>query len=252
MRQVELTQAELGGTFISEVRINPKSRDDIPVLLRGLQQIYQKQSVRVKVFEFLSTQLHDKVRHDTGRPGMDWWRILVLATLKQGLNCDYDRLAELANEHGTLRKMLGHGIMPHDYNRQTVTDNVRLLTPQLLDEISRLVVCEGHQAAGKKPEAALHGRADSFCVETNVHYPTDLGLLWDSTRCLIRTSASLADARGVKGWRHWQYWIRETKRNYNNVRNSKRRGRSPANLVAKAFCVFDKFFKLLHFQHIRK
>ena len=162
MRQVESKQAELGGTFISEVRINPKSRDDIPVLLRGLQHIYQKQPVRVKVFEFLSARLYDKVRHDTGRPGMDWWWILVLATLKQGLNCDYDRLAELANEHGTLCQMLGHGIVPDHYNRQTVADNVRLLTPQLLDEISQLVVCEGHQAAGKEPDAALRGRADSF------------------------------------------------------------------------------------------
>ena len=40
MRQVESTQAELGGTFISEVRINPKSRDDIPVLRRNLELIW--------------------------------------------------------------------------------------------------------------------------------------------------------------------------------------------------------------------
>ncbi len=32
----------------------------------------------------------------------------------------------------------------------------------------------GHRVAGKKPGAPLHGCSDSFCVETGVHYPTDV------------------------------------------------------------------------------
>ena len=32
----------------------------------------------------------------------------------------------------------------------------------------------------------LAGRCDSFVVETDVHYPTDVSLLWDALRCLIR------------------------------------------------------------------
>jgi len=34
------------------------------------------------------------------------------------------------------------------------------------------VVESGHRVAGKKPGAPLLGRCDSFCVETDVHYPT--------------------------------------------------------------------------------
>ena len=70
---------------------------------------------------------------------MKLWRILVLAILKQGLNCDYDRSAEQANEHDTLRQMLGRGLMEHHYERQTTTDNVRLLIPQLLTSISKFL-----------------------------------------------------------------------------------------------------------------
>ncbi len=77
---------ELGGSFISEVKISPKSQDDIAVLLRGLQQIYKKQAVRDRVFELLSAQLHTKGRYHTGRPGMDGLWILVLTRLKQSLN----------------------------------------------------------------------------------------------------------------------------------------------------------------------
>ena len=39
---------------------------------------------------------------------MDFWRVLVVAFLKQGLSCDYDRLQELANRRQTVREMLGH------------------------------------------------------------------------------------------------------------------------------------------------
>ncbi len=42
-----------------------------------------------------------------GRPGMELWSILVLALLKQGINCDLDRSAELANKHLDVRRMLG-------------------------------------------------------------------------------------------------------------------------------------------------
>ncbi len=43
-----------------------------------------------------------------GRPSIDQWCILVLGTLRLGLNANYDRIQELANEHQTLRMMLGH------------------------------------------------------------------------------------------------------------------------------------------------
>ncbi|MCY4264731.1 MAG: hypothetical protein OXE78_07735 [Gammaproteobacteria bacterium] len=36
--------------------------------------------------------------HNTGRLGLDLWRILVLVVLKQGLGCDYDRLHRAARD----------------------------------------------------------------------------------------------------------------------------------------------------------
>ncbi|MEJ7684789.1 MAG: hypothetical protein WKG06_44485 [Segetibacter sp.] len=37
----------------------------------------------------------------------------------------------------------------------------------------------------KKEDEALKLKTDSYAVETNVHFPTDLNLLWDSLRkCL--------------------------------------------------------------------
>ena len=67
---------------------------------------------------------------------------------------------------------MGHGVMEHEYERQTVVDNVSLLRPELLVKINQLVVQSGHKVARKKPGETLRGRCDSFCVETHVHYPT--------------------------------------------------------------------------------
>ena len=73
---------------------------------------------------------------------MELWRIFVLAMLKQGLDCDFDRLQELATEHQTLRQMLCHtGWEDQEkYAMQALVNNVTLLSPQILSEISQLVV----------------------------------------------------------------------------------------------------------------
>ena len=46
---------------------------------------------------------------------MDLWKILVLGTLRLSCNWDYDKLMDIANNHRTLRLMLGHNAMDSDY-----------------------------------------------------------------------------------------------------------------------------------------
>ena len=58
------------------------------------------------ILEQLGSVIIAETDPDTGRPGMSLWSILVLGVLRLGLNCDYDRVMELANEHRTLREML--------------------------------------------------------------------------------------------------------------------------------------------------
>jgi IS5 family transposase len=82
---------------------------------------------------------------------MTLWNILVCGVIRLDLNCDFDRLHELVNNHITLREMLGHGMFDDvAYHHQTLKDNVSLLTPQLLDEINILVVTAGHVVAKKR------------------------------------------------------------------------------------------------------
>jgi transposase, IS5 family len=156
---------------------------------------------------------------------MEQWKILVLGVLRLGLNADYDRIQELANEHKTIRQMLGHtGWADREedrYQLQTIKDNLRLFTPEILDRINQEVVRAGHALVKKSPDAALHVRADSFVVETDVHYPTDLNLLWDALRTLIRLIAGLCAALGILGWRQSAYQLRQLKTLYRQVQRLK-------------------------------
>ena len=122
-----------------------------------MQHIYVTPQLREEVFTILAEVLPEgedgkgKVSAETGRPGMEQWKILVLGTLRLGLNADYDRILELANQHATIRQMLGHGDWADEtrYSLQTLKENLRLFTPEILDRINQVVVRAGHQLVKK-------------------------------------------------------------------------------------------------------
>jgi hypothetical protein len=113
MRTVIDPQMKFGQVNIADIVLDPKSRDDIPQLLRGLQHIYTELPLRERVFKILEELRPERVgaegkaNPNTGRPGMAQWTILVLGVRRLGLNADYDRIQELANQHATIRQMLG-------------------------------------------------------------------------------------------------------------------------------------------------
>ncbi len=146
------TRKEIHEMGLSEIEFDPKSRDDIPQLLRGLQYIFLTPSLREEVFQILDTLFPEKLDRNNGRPGMDMWSIFVMGVLRLNLNWDYDRLQEMVNNHRTIRQILGHAI-PDDgdyYGLQNLKDNVALLTPDILDKINQVVVKAGHIVVKKK------------------------------------------------------------------------------------------------------
>ena len=223
MRVVENTQMHIGEVDVSKIIIDSKSRDDIPQILRGLQHLYQDPSLRAKLFSLLESEMVPKINKETGRPGMTLWSIFVCGVIRLDLNIDYDRVQELVNQHITIRQMLGHGLFdPTSYHYQTLKDNVTLFTPELLDKINQIVVDAGHGLIKKKAGDILRGRCDSFVVETNVHYPTDISLLFDATRKVIELSARLCAEQGMSDWRQHAYNVRHLKRHLRSAQNAKR------------------------------
>ena len=151
MREIHRRQFQLGQVSIDKIRLDPKSRDDIPAVLKGLQHLWSDEALRARLFALLDEHVLSEVDRTVGRPGMELWQILVLGVLKQGLGCDFDRLHDLANQHQTIRMFLGHSDFGDEtyYEYQTVVDNVSLLTPELLSAVGGLVVESGHKVAKK-------------------------------------------------------------------------------------------------------
>jgi hypothetical protein len=224
MRKVIDIQMKFGEVDISKIEFDPRSRDEIPKLLMGFQEIYCNRKVRDKVFTVLQDLIPEGIDQNNGRRGMDLWKILILGTLRLCCNWDYDKLMDIANNHKTLRQMLGHGSLYDDYYYplQTLKDNLSLFTPEVLDRINRIVLQHGHQLIGKKKDEGLRASCDSFVVETDVHYPTDINLLFDALRKVIVLIMALCDDLGVFGWRKGVYNLKKVKQYFRKAQQMKR------------------------------
>lgn len=200
-------QITLGTVSIADVTFPLRSRDELPPTLAALQYIFITPELNNKVFELLEEKICTK-KKKTGRPGMDLWHILVLAVVRHATNTNWDTLEGWSNYHELIRQIMGvHNPRFNESERisfhyQTIIDNVSGIDEELLEKINRLVVEAGHKMVFKKKEdEGLRLKTDSFVVETNVHFPTDLNLLWDSMRKCMDIVEQLNKVVKIEGWR---------------------------------------------------
>ena len=161
------------------------------------------------ISEFLDQHLTllEQVRKDlerglknayTGRKGIAPSQALRSLVLMRYKNWDYRELRERIHDGCTLRVFTEfdcQSVPEHDaFNRA-----FNRLTPETLRDIHQLVVQAAVQL-GLEDGKTL--RADSTVVETNVHYPTDATLLWDSVRTITRLIGDLHEKLpgGVEGF----------------------------------------------------
>jgi len=217
MRKRFEVQLALGQTAIERVVLPARSRDELPPVLAGLQWIFQTPELNSQIFELLEKKVVAG-KKATGRPGLDLWHILVLGIVRLALDCDYDRLEYLANYDGLLRQILGLSPTLSDQDKpfhyKTLSENVCHMDEELLRQINALVVQAGRAAFKKKenaPTEPIRAKADSYVLETNVHFPTDLNLLWDAQRKSADLLLPMVQAARLGGWRKCQEWRRKLK-----------------------------------------
>ena len=220
MRQRFSPQTALDLVPIENIALPLKSRDELPPILAGLQWIWTHPTLKAEVFALLEAKILAG-QHATGRTGMDLWQILVLGTVRLGLDADYDRLEHLANYDALLRQMLGvsvapWGADPRVFAHQTLRDNVALLDDATLSAINARVAAAGRAVFKKNdraPAEPLALKVDTYVLETDVHFPTDLNLLWDAGRKCVDLVEKYRDQFGyaLPGWRKAKDWRRRLK-----------------------------------------
>src|SRR5713226_9787045 len=152
------------------------------------------------ISEFLDQHLSliEQVRKDlerglknarTGRNGIAPSQVLRSLVLMRVKNWDYRELQERINDGYTLRSFTefdSHPVPKQDaFNRA-----FNRITPETLRDINQLVVQAAVQL-GLEDGKTL--RVDTTVVESNIHYPTDATLLWDSVRTITRLIEDLQE-----------------------------------------------------------
>ena len=216
MRKRFEQQMALGKLPIIETPIPTEKRSGaLPQLCAALKEIFITPEWNERVFEILEAKIIAG-KQKTGRTGMDLWQIFVLSQVRLCQNISYDELHDHANHHQMIRQLMGvesgFGYEKYKFKYQNIIDNVSLLDDETVRELNQVIVEFGHGVFKKKEGDPLHCKTDSFAVESNVHFPTDYNLLWDSARkCLDMVDKFLKKYPEVPGWRKKGDWYRQLK-----------------------------------------
>jgi transposase, IS5 family len=207
---------------IAVVKLNLNCRDEIIPILRALQHVYEDSALRRELLSLVGKDVNQHSSRTHGRRGMNYWEITVLAAARLGCNLDYDKLQDLAENHRSLRQIMGIGDWQTeevDFDWRRIEDNLRKLQPETLKKINALIVRAGHDL---EPKAIESVRGDTFVVETNIHYPTESSLIGDGLRKVVTLAARLAVEHGLPGWRQHQHWLDRIKKQVRDIGRASR------------------------------
>jgi hypothetical protein len=220
---------------VLDVKLNLECRDEMIPVLAALQDIYSEREVRDSILALVAEDVNGDTRNDCGREGMDYWQILVLAAVRSGCNLNYDKLHDLAEQHRALRHIMGVGDWDEStsFSWRRVRDNVCLIRPETIEQISHIIVQRGHAL---KPEAVKKTRADSFVVETNIHYPSESSLIVDGVRVILQHCVLLSECFELGGWRQHEHLLRGVKKIARTIaRISSRKGTNYKKRLKKPY-----------------
>jgi len=140
-------QLAFGQLPISEIKLPVKSKSPVDELVAALKELYCNQEYNEKIFNLLEKYITSG-KKKTGRKGMDLWCIFVLAQIRLCLNTSYDMVYNLANNHRTLRQVMGversFGYEPIEFEYQQIYDNVSLLSDELIAGLNEIILDFGH------------------------------------------------------------------------------------------------------------
>ncbi len=158
MRNRFAQQLSIGQKPIEETWISPKSKNPIDELLAALKEIYCNKKYNEKIFNILDKHIRSG-KKNTGRRGLDLWIVFVLAQLRLCLNISYEMVHNLANNHHTLRYLMGvereFGYERIEFEYQNIYDNVSALSDEMITELNAVILEFGHREVFKKRKNSI-------------------------------------------------------------------------------------------------
>jgi len=167
------SQHRFDSSPIANLSLNIECRDEVIPILVGLQHLYTDSTLRNKVVKLVAADLSEGSRRDVGRPGMDDWQ-------------DSD-----------------------GFTYRRIRDTLCRLKPETISKLNQTIVSAGQAIHG---DASEYVRADSFVIETNIHYPTESNLIWDGVRKFMPVCVELAETLDLAQWRPSKHLLTKIKK----------------------------------------
>jgi len=144
------------------------------------------------------------------------WHVLVLGIVRLALDCDYDRIEYLVHYDKLMRQIMGldsnfEGEFGKGFHQKTIQENICHIDEELIEKINTIVVIAGRNLFKKKTTEKINAKTDTYVLESNVHFPTDLNLLWDASRKCIQLMTRLCKRQQIVGWRKSKDWQKDLK-----------------------------------------
>jgi IS5 family transposase len=128
----------------------------------------------------------ESAARDRGRPTIAMSLFVRLMVIKQRTGWGYETLVREASDSLHLRRFCGLSLAASVPHESTIRKLTRRLGPDVVDEITRLVIGTAVRERRFAPRAM---RVDSTVVEADVRWPSDAALAHDVTRLLARAGA---------------------------------------------------------------
>jgi IS5 family transposase len=129
-----------------------------------------------------------------GRPSIAMETYVRLMIIKHRSGWGYETLMREVSDSIHLRRFCRLGLTERVPDESTVRKLTRRIGPEVVRELTRLVIEKARREKRFRPRAA---RIDSTVVEADIKYPTDAGLAADGVRALAREGRKLAGKIGA-------------------------------------------------------
>ncbi len=134
---------------------------------------------------------------DRGRPTIAMERFVRLMIVKaRSGGWGYETLVREVSDSLHLRRFCRIALAERVPDESTVRKLVKRLGPEVIDDITMTVIARATDNGAQRRFIARAARIDSTVVESDIRYPTDLGLAHDAASMLAREAAKAAELAG--------------------------------------------------------
>lgn len=134
---------------------------------------------------------------DRGRPSIAMDRFVRLMVIKaRSGGWGYEMLVREVSDSLHLRRFCRIALTERVPDESTVRKLVKRLGPEVIDEITMRVLQRATSAGAQRRFVVRAARIDSTVIESDIRYPTDLGLAQDAARMLAAEAKRATGAAG--------------------------------------------------------